>query len=112
VREFWLSLVPYFEQLDRCEELRNAITGLRQRMDVLDQTSTSLRSEVEKERNQAQRYFHTLKDKDQEIAELRMALRRVEDENEWERQRHHTVLAHLRASVCFVPVKSTFSVFP
>ncbi|KAH9976019.1 hypothetical protein BGW80DRAFT_76180 [Lactifluus volemus] len=98
VREFWLSLVPYFEQLDRCEELQKAITGLQQRMDVLDQTCTSLRSEVEKERNQAQRYFHTLKDKDQEIAELRMALRRVEDENEWERQRHHTVLAHLRAS--------------
>ena len=112
MREFWLSLVPYFEQLDQCEELRKTVTDLQQRMDVVDQTCARHHLEVEKERKQAQQYFHMLKDKDQEIAELRMALRRVEDENKWERQRHHTALAHLRASVCFVPLESTFSVFP
>ena len=103
MQEFWLSLVPYLGQLDRIEKLENDATSLKHRSNILLQTTTELRSELKTWRDLAQQCSHNLEDKDREIAELRMALREVDDE----RDRHHVVLARLRASVCVDPAQSS-----
>jgi chromosome segregation ATPase len=100
-------MVPYLERLDRCEELQNDVASLQQRTNLLDQTCAALHLEIKQERDRGQQYFNSSEDKNREIAELRMALREINDENQRERQRHHVVLARLRASVCFVPTEST-----
>ncbi|KAI0255955.1 hypothetical protein BJV78DRAFT_585302 [Lactifluus subvellereus] len=94
VREFWLSLVPYLGQLDRIKKLEIDTIDLRHSLNISVHTTAELRSEVETWRDLAQQCTHKLEDKDQEIAELKMALREVDDE----RDRHHVVLARLRAS--------------
>ncbi|KAI0305834.1 hypothetical protein B0F90DRAFT_929774 [Multifurca ochricompacta] len=64
VREFWLRLVPFFEQWDQCKELRNRLPSLEERLNVLDQTCSRLQLEVESERNQTQQLLEKLENRD------------------------------------------------
>lgn len=94
-----MNLVTDFEKLDEHEDFRAQISSFRQRLDAVDNMSSRLRLEVEKERKQGQQYLAVIKDKTREIDKLMVALRTADDEASQERDRQHVLIARLRASV-------------
>lgn len=99
MREFWLRLVPDFEELEICKEIRNELSGVEQRVRVLDEACSALLLEVETERNRTQLYMNIVQDKTREVEELMAALRDDDDERRQERDQQDVLVARLRAAV-------------
>jgi predicted RNase H-like nuclease (RuvC/YqgF family) len=97
-----MNLVTEFEKLDELEDFQARISSLEQRLDAVDNTSSRLLLEVERERNRAQQYLAVIEDKTREIDKLTVALRTADDEASQEREQQqlqHVLIARLRASV-------------
>jgi chromosome segregation ATPase len=105
-----MNLVTDFERLDEQENLQAQISSLEDqfssledqfssRWDALDNRCSRLEQELEKERNQGQRYLTVMEGQTREIDKLTVALRTVNDESSQEQARQHVVIARLRASV-------------
>jgi hypothetical protein len=95
-----MNLVADFERLDEHDVFRAQISSFRQRLDAVDNMSSILRLEVEKERDRGQQYLAVIQDKTREIDKLMLARRTADDEASQERERQHVLIARLRASVC------------
>jgi len=103
VREFWIGLVPYFEEWQQYKALPDQVSGLKQHVTELDERCATLELAVEREHKQMRQHSKSLRAKDRELAELKTTLHEVEEKDTEERERHRALLARHRASVRSTP---------
>jgi hypothetical protein len=99
VREFWINLVPFFEEWQQIRALPGQVSDLKQRMKVLDERCAALELEAETEDKQRQQHAKKLKVREREVAELQMMFRDANERNREERERNRVLLARHSASV-------------
>jgi septal ring factor EnvC (AmiA/AmiB activator) len=99
VREFWINLVPFFEEWQRIRVLPGRISDLQQRVKELDERCAALELQVETEDKQRQQHAKKLKLREREVEELQMMLRDANERNREERERNRVLLARHSASV-------------
>ncbi|KAN0130891.1 hypothetical protein V8E53_011269 [Lactarius tabidus] len=98
VREFWINLVPFFEEWQRIRVLPGRISDLQQRVKELDERCAALELQVETEDKQRQQHAKKLKLREREVEELQMMLRDANERNREERERNRVLLARHSAS--------------
>ena len=106
MREFWITLVPFYEEWQRnrglpaqVSDLKQRVMELDQRCSSLDQRCSALKLAAENRDKQTQQHAENMEDKEREIVQLQMTLREVNERNTEERERHRVLLARHRASV-------------
>ena len=99
MREFWITLVPLYEEWQRNRGLPAQISDLKQRVMELDQRCYALEVAAENRDKQMQQHAENMEDKEREIAQLQMTLREVNERSTEEQERHRVLLARHRASV-------------
>lgn len=98
VREFWLDLVPFFEQWRQYKALPDQVSALQQHVTEVDQRCVVLELAVESQHKERQLYSKCLRARDREIAEIRMTLRDANEKITVERERYRVLLARHSAS--------------
>ena len=99
VREFWIALVPIFEDWQQIKVLPGQVSDLKQRIMELDQRGAALELAAENENKQRRQHAKKLQVKEREIEELQMLLRDANERNREERERNRVLLARHSASV-------------
>ncbi|KAH9000394.1 hypothetical protein EDB92DRAFT_497778 [Lactarius akahatsu] len=98
VREFWTTLVPFFEEWQNIKDLPDQISAFKQQIKELDARCAVLERTTEIHLKQREQYSKSLDAKDREIAELKMTLRDAEEKSTEERERYRVLLARHSAS--------------
>lgn len=98
VREFWIALVPFFEDWQQIKVLPGQIAELKQRILELDERCAALELMAENEIKQSQQHTKKLQVREREVAELQMMLRDANELNREERERNRVLLARHSAS--------------
>jgi hypothetical protein len=99
VREFWIALVPLFEDWQQIKVLSGQVSDLKQRVTELDQRCAALELAADNENKQRQQHTKKLQVREREVAELQMMLRDADERNREERERNRVLLARHSASV-------------
>lgn len=99
MREFWIALVPFFEDWQQIKVLPGQIAELKQRILELDERCAALELMAENEIKQSQQHTKKLQVREREVAELQMMLRDANELNREERERNRVLLARHSASV-------------
>jgi len=99
VREFWIALVPFFEECQKIKDLPDQISAFKQQVKELDERCAVLERAAETQHKQRQQHSKSLEAKDREIAELKMLLRNADEKSTEERERYRVLLARHSASV-------------
>ncbi|KAF8273049.1 hypothetical protein EI94DRAFT_47325 [Lactarius quietus] len=98
VREFWIVLVPFFEEWQEIRVLPGQVSDLKQNITELDQRCAALELVAENESKQRQQHTKKLLAKEREIAELQTVLHNANQRNTEERERYRVLLARHSAS--------------
>jgi hypothetical protein len=98
VREFWIALVPLFEDWQQIKVLSGQVSDLKQRVTELDQRCAALELAADNENKQRQQHTKKLQVREREVAELQMMLRDADERNREERERNRVLLARHSAS--------------
>jgi hypothetical protein len=99
VREFWINLVPFYEEWQQNRALLGQVPDLKQQAMELNQRCAALELAAENQEKQTQQIAENMQDKQREIVHLQRTLREVNERNTEERERHRVLLARHRASV-------------
>lgn len=99
MREFWIALVPFFEEWQQIRVLPDQVSDLKQHVTELDQRCAALEQSVEREHKQRQQHSKSLHAKEREIEQLQMTLRDANERSTEERERYRVLLARHSASV-------------
>lgn len=99
MREFWIALVPFFEEWQQIRGLPDQVSDLKRHVTELDERCTVLELAAEREHKQRQQHSNSLQDKEREIEEVQMTLRDANERNTEERERYRVLLARYSASV-------------
>jgi septal ring factor EnvC (AmiA/AmiB activator) len=99
VREFWIALVPFFEEWQQIRVLPDQVSDLKQHVKELDERCAVLELAVEREYKQRQQHSKRLQAKEQEIEQVQMTLRDANERSTEERERYRVLLARHSASV-------------
>ncbi|KAI9440631.1 hypothetical protein H4582DRAFT_2074416 [Lactarius indigo] len=98
VREFWMTLIPFFEEWQNVKDLPDQISAFKQQAMELDKRCAVLERTAEIQLEQREQYSKSLDAKDREIAELKMMLRDADEKSTEERERYRVLLARHSAS--------------
>ncbi|KAH9066755.1 hypothetical protein EDB87DRAFT_1678604 [Lactarius vividus] len=98
VREFWMTLIPFFEEWQNIKDLPDQISAFKQQIKELDERCAVFEKTTEIQLKQREQYSKRLEAKDREIAELKMTLRDADEKSTEERERYRVLLARHSAS--------------
>ncbi|KAH9004802.1 hypothetical protein EDB86DRAFT_1990438 [Lactarius hatsudake] len=98
VREFWTTLVPFFEEWQNVKDLPDQISAFKQQIKELDARCAVLERTTETHLKQQEQHSKSLEAKNREIAELKMTLRDADEKSTEERERYRVLLARHSAS--------------
>ncbi|KAI9458188.1 hypothetical protein BJY52DRAFT_440424 [Lactarius psammicola] len=98
VREFWIALVPCFEEWQKIKDLPDQILAFKQEVKELDERCAVLERAAETQHKQRQQHSKSLEAKDREITELKMLLSDANEKSTEERERYRVLLARHSAS--------------